>query len=145
MLFKTPALNAEFTQLKQKNAPLAQLTLDLADFAQYEFRKDVIVTAVFRTKAEQERIYGKGTKRVSPHMSWKAVDIRDRIYSKDEKTKIIEHLKSNYDASNLMTYIQAAKSKTVWLHAVGKHGMHFHIQYSGPLVYVFSTPMEITA
>ena len=145
LTFKTPTLNTEFTELKQKNFALAQLTLDLADFVQYEFRKDVIVTAVFRTKAEQERIYGKGTKRKSPHMTWKAVDIRDWIYSKEEKAKIIAHLKSNYDESNLLTYIQAAKSKTVWLHAVGKHGMHFHIQYSGPLIYVFSEPMVVTA
>lgn len=143
--FKSTKYLTEFNELERKNGPLAQVIHDLAEFVQYEFQKDVIVTHVFRPKATQEQIYGKGTTRTSPHSVWKAVDIRDRIYTGPEKQKIIEFLKTHYDAHNRMTHIQAAKSKTVWLHQVGANGMHFHIQYSGPLVMTFSEPMLVTA
>lgn len=143
--FKTTTERDEFATLREKNFPLVALMESLDDFVRTDLGKNIVVTEVFRSKADQERIYGAGTTRTSPHMTWKAVDIRDWIYEKPEKERIIQFLKDNFDEYNLLTEIRAAKSKTVWLHAVGNHGMHFHIQYHGPLVYAFSGGLEITA
>ena len=143
--FKHPSLVDEFRQLKTKYPPLAALMQDLTAFVQSAFSKDVMVTMIFRTQAQQEAIYGAGTKRKSPHMFWNAVDIRDWIYSEPEKAAITQWLKEGYDSANQLNYIHAARSRTVWLHEVNSHGMHFHIQYRGPMVYNFSEAMVITA
>ena len=145
IIYKHGSLAAEYDQLKVKNPALAALLSDLSDYVGAEFGKDVVVTMIFRTQAQQEAIYGKGTKRKSPHMFWHAIDIRDWIYSADEKKEIIAWLKSGYDSTNHSNYIPQAGSRTVWLHQVGTNGMHFHIQYHGPTVYNFSEGMTITA
>lgn len=146
--FKISSLQSEFCQLKVKNAPLAAIIEDLADFVAQDLQKDVVITHIFRKKETQKEIYGAQTKKVSPHEVWQAVDIRDWIYTPGEKAAIIKVLKE-YDRSNWMRHIIAANSKTVWLHQVQRDGkdfgMHFHIQYSGPLVYRFNEPMVITA
>lgn len=143
--FKTPTEQTEYDTLRQKSYAMVALAESLAEFIHETFRKSMIITEIYRSKADQERIYGAGTTKVSPHMFWQAIDIRDWIYTDDEKKQIIEFLKENYDPHNLMREIRAAKSKTVWLHAVGKHGMHFHLQYRGPVVHVFTAGMQITA
>lgn len=141
--YKHAPLAQEYEQLKNKNMPLAVLLDDLSAYIESAFEKNVIVTMIFRTREQQEAIYGKGTKRKSPHMFWNAIDIRDWIYSQSEKQQIIKWLKDGYDATNQSGFIAQAASKTVWLHQVGAHGMHFHIQYRGPLVYNFSEGMTI--
>ena len=141
--FKRQYLANEFKTLKMKNAPLAQLMLDLTDYVRGEFKKNVMVTHLFRSKRTQDRIYGKGTKRISPHMLWQAVDIRHWIYTPGQKSKIVAYLK-NYDSMNRARFIHAANSRTVWLHQVGAHGTHFHIQYIGAMVYNFYSGMTIS-
>jgi len=67
----------------------------------------------------------------SPHMFWHAVDICHWPYAPDE----IEHIQAfltGYDAYNQLAVIQAAGSKTVWLHDAGTREPHLHIQYKGP-------------
>ena len=135
-------ITKEFSELQQKNYPLAALMLDLADHVSTEFRKDVIVTGIFRTKEEQRSLYGANTKRVSPHMLWQAVDIRDWIYTDGEKAAICKFLKLHYDRTNKFKKLPSG-SKTCWLHKVLGGAMHFHIQYKGALVYVFSQGAEI--
>src|SRR5687767_3334106 len=144
---KTQRIAKEFQELKTKNAPLAQLILDLTDFVHVEFNKDVMMTMIFRTQQEQYDLYAKTdgpkTKRKSPHMFWNAVDIRDWIYNSAEKTAIGKFLKSNYDATNQMAAMPSG-SKTYWLHQIKGQAMHFHIQYKGSLVYTFSEGSVIT-
>jgi len=134
--FKQRYIESEFKTLKRRNAPLTQLMLDLTEYVHGELKKDVVITHLLRSKRTQESIYGKNTKRISPHMLWQAVDIRDRIYTPDQKLKIVTYLK-NYDLMNRAQFIPAANSRTVWVHQVGLHGMHFHIQYIGAMVYNF--------
>ena len=144
---KTKRVGDEFLTLKVKNPPLAQIMLDLVDFVRIEFHKDVVMTMIHRTQAEQWKLYektdGPKTKRISPHMHWNAVDLRDRIYTPKEKQKITAYLQSHYDGSNRMAKLGNG-SRTCWIHKIKGQAMHFHIQYSGPLVYVFNEGMTIT-
>jgi hypothetical protein len=135
LTFKHAGDKPQFETLRSKNPALAQLMEDLAVYVMDRFKKQVHITQIFRSQAEQEAIYGKGTKKKSPHMRWMAVDLRDWIYTEAEKAVIVEWLKKTCDSTNRLNYIHAAGSRTVWVHQVGKHGMHFHIQYFGPTVY----------
>ena len=134
-------LRREFQELQVKNQALAALMHDLAEFIEVKFKKDIVITMIFRTQQEQWDLYkktdGAKTKRTSPHMRWDAVDIRDWVYTDAEKKAIGAFLKGNYDATNRMAPLGSG-SRTYWLHAIKGQAMHFHIQYRGPLVYVFS-------
>jgi hypothetical protein len=124
---KYQRIRGEWSKLLRKNAALAQVVWDLSVFVKDNFEKDVVITHLYRTKAQQEKFYGKGTKRKSPHQSWGAVDIRDYIYSKSEIAAMVDFLKF-YDKWNDYRIIRASKSRTVLRHNIG-HGMHFHIQF----------------
>jgi hypothetical protein len=143
LIFKTPALQKDFETLKSKNQALAVLMEDLGEFIHANFGKDIVVTDLHRTRKQMEAIYGKGTKRTSPHERWQAVDIRDWIYDNQEKQTIIGHLKNTYDSINRLAPLPS-QSRTVLMHNMGK-GMHFHIQYSGPVMHVyFDAPLRET-
>jgi hypothetical protein len=146
LVSKTARVQRDFEQLQVKNYPLAALMLDLADFVKAELNKDVVMTMIYRTQEEQWKLYektdGAKTTRTSPHMRWEAVDIRDRIYTGPQKKAIGRFLKKYYDETNQFPRLPSG-SKTYWLHAIKGQAMHFHIQYKGPLVYVFSTGLEI--
>lgn len=149
LLSKTKEIGDEFQTLKTKNAALAQIILDLTDYVRVEFKKDVMMTMVFRTQQQQWDLYKKTdgvpkTKRTSPHMFWQAVDIRDWIYNEQEKKAIGKFLVDHYDATNQMSKLGNG-SRTCWLHKIKGQAMHFHIQYIGPLVYVFAEGMTIEA
>jgi len=145
LLAKNRTVFREFRELGRKNPPLAVMLRELADYVAETYKKDVIVTDVYRTAKETRRIYAGKAKRprTSPHEVWKAVDIRDWIYSDAEKKSTIAFVNEYYDKRNRMNRL-SSQSRTVLLHDVGK-GTHFHIQYSGPLVYVFSHGTTITA
>jgi hypothetical protein len=143
---KTERVRQEYEQLKGCNAPLAALVQDLAEFVKVEFRKDVVMTMIFRTQEEQWALYektdGPQTTRVSPHMLWQAVDLRDWIYTPKQKQAIGGFLKRHYDATNRLPRLHGG-SRTYMLHKIKGGAMHFHVQYVGPFVYVFSERMVI--
>lgn len=117
----------EWNTLTKKNAALAQVVWDLQVFVNDHFTKDVVITHLYRTQAQQERFYGKGTKKKSPHQFWGAVDIRDSIYDKEEIKQMTDFLKF-YDKYNNYRLIRSSQSRTVLRHNIGL-GMHFHIQF----------------
>lgn len=124
---KTLKISGEWGQLKNKNSSLAQLVWDLAVFVEEEFKKDVVMTEIFRTQQMQDSYYGKGTKKVSPHQLWQAVDIREQIYNQSEMGYIKDFLML-YDKYNRCDLIKASKSKTFLYHDIGR-GKHFHVQF----------------
>lgn len=130
---KIPLLDKQFNELRERNFGLALIIGNLATFVEDKFKKNVIITEIFRTPQMQQGYYGKGTKKYSRHLTWEAVDIRDWIYTQDEKKAIMEFLKGRYDKTNSCAYLPSG-SKTYWLHAIKGGKMHFHIQYSGPPV-----------
>lgn len=112
----------ELIKLKIENRGLFDLILDLYHCAELLFDKDVIMTMIYRTQEEQESIYGKGTKKKSPHQFYHAIDIRSRIYSQDEIDQMVNYINTKYNEDNYYKW-------TTKVHEVGNHGIHFHIQF----------------
>lgn len=119
-------LKTELDSLKEKNKPLYDLVFDLADWIKDQFKKEVIITGIFRTNEEQAAIYANDAKYKkkpfkSPHQFWDALDLRDSVFTKEEIPKIVQHINDNYTKTN-------AYKITAMDHSVGA-GWHFHIQY----------------
>lgn len=123
----SPRLKKELDELDKKNPKLADLLTDLCDYVKKEFAKDVTITMIFRTQEEQDEIYKDNEdyqKRrfKSPHQFWHSLDIRSRVFEKEEISKIEDYLNEKYNNSNFYKW-------TAKCHEVSGHGEHFHIQY----------------
>jgi len=133
----TSRLAAEFEQLRRENFPLALVVDELARFVRDAFSRDISVTNIFRSPRLQQTVYGKGTKKISgpsPHLAWCAVDVASTSYAPEEVDAILAFGK-RFDGHNRLPVIQAAGSRTIWLHEAGTLHPHFHIQYKGPPVH----------
>lgn len=115
-------LKDELVELYSKNVELHKLIIDLYKWISKTYGKDTIITMIYRTQEEQEQIYGKGTKKKSPHQFWQAIDIRSRTFTEEEIKGIEDYLNNKYNESNY--YKWTAKN-----HKVGEGAYHFHIQY----------------
>lgn len=104
---------------------LRAMVYALSGFAKESFRKDLVVTHVFRTLDEQRDIYGAGTKKISVHMLGRGVDLRDSIYTPAEAGTMLEFVKKHFD--------YGASHRAMLRHDLGR-GSHFHLQVpAGPL------------
>lgn len=124
-------LKKELESLKVQNKPLYDILFDLADWVKDQFKKDLIVTGIFRTPEEQALIYKNDARYKvrpfkSPHQFWDAFDLRDTIFTQDEIPKIVQHLNDTYNPTN--GYKWTAMNHTVGL------GWHFHVQYRKKIV-----------
>lgn len=122
MKFKSERIKEEFELLKSKNVELYNLVISLDTYILDKYKKQIVLTDLFRNKAEQEKIYGLGTKRVSPHMLWHAVDLRSSIFLQKEIEEIVSYLNQKYNHKNKYKF-------TAMCHEVKNFGMHFHIQF----------------
>ena len=119
-------LKNEFNDLKVKNPTLYDILIDLNEFANKQYSKNVIITMIFRSDAEQDFIYKDDARYLakpfkSPHQFWHGVDIRSWTFSADEITEIEEYLNSKWNKGNYYKWVAKC-------HNVG-HGDHFHIQF----------------
>jgi len=119
-------LQLELKELLTKNKLLHDLIFDLAEFIKSSFKKELVITMIFRTDAEQAEIYKDDPKYKvkpfkSPHQLWSAVDIRSLIFTPDEIKKIEDYLNNKYNGSNGFKW-------TARNHKVGVGAFHFHIQ-----------------
>lgn len=55
--FKTSRVEKEYNKLDTKNSELKQLLKDVQEFAWDNFKKDIVITMIFRTEAEQDYLY----------------------------------------------------------------------------------------
>jgi len=120
-------LKDELRELRHHNKPLLKLVLDLYKWVDKELSKDVILTMIFRTPKEQDYLYRnsgryKNKPFKSPHQFWHGLDIRSRVYTDDERSRITTYLNNKYDSSNYYKW-------TAKVHKVGNGAFHFHIQY----------------
>lgn len=120
-------LNKELIGLKTKNEPLYELILDLHQYIDKTYDKDIIITMIYRTQEEQDYLYRNSEKYKkkpfkSPHQFNQAVDIRSWLYTEGEIEDIVEYLNTKYNDSNYYRW-------TAKVHEVGNNGIHFHIQY----------------
>lgn len=120
-------LTAELGQLQTKNVELYKLATDLSRWICQKFNKNTLLTMIWRAQAEQDYLYRnskkyKKKKFKSPHQFWQALDLRSRVYSKDEIDEIVEYLNKKYNSANY--YDWTAKA-----HVVGNGAFHLHIQF----------------
>ena len=134
---ESPRLKDELKTLKERNNPLFELIVDLADWIDSEFNKNTVITMIYRTDSEQNAIY-KGTFRgsrsydenpwKSPHQVWTAIDIRSRIYTEEEIQKIKNYLNTKHNSTNY--YKTTAMYHEVTNSSGQSLGKHFHLQYA---------------
>jgi hypothetical protein len=125
-------LKNEFDQLRTENNELWEMVLNnIVPYCKTHFNKDVTVTMILRTQAEQDSIYkgsvnSKGRKYdekpwKSPHQFWHAVDLRSRDFSKDQITQLNDYINGLYNPINYYSF-------TIFDHNVGL-GEHWHLQF----------------
>ena len=119
--FKTDREEVEFETLKKKNPLLIKIVEFIEKFVTATFKKDIVITSIFRSKKEQKEIYG--FPKPSTHMEWRAVDIRSNIYS-DVQCK---QLKDAVNAAFTYDKKRPEMKVALW-HQVNDNGYHFHLQ-----------------
>lgn len=120
-------LTKELPILMKENKSLYDLLFDLAEYLKETFKKDLVITMIFRTDEEQAEIYKDDAKYKakpfkSPHQFWQATDIRSLIYTPEEIKSIEKYLNDKYNGTNF--YAWTAKN-----HKVGAGQEHFHVQF----------------
>ena len=126
-------LNKELKTLKKKNPELYEMAIDFTAYVREEFDKDVVLTCILRSDAEQLSIYRgmKNSKGVrfedkpwkSPHQFWHALDLRSKIYTYQERKKMVKWW--NERGSKDDNYYKW----TAKVHKVGEGALHFHVQF----------------
>lgn len=119
--FKTDRIEKEFDQLYSKNMDLYQIVVFAMYASQTKYKKDLIITEVYRTQEEQDKYYKGKNKFRSPHQDWKAVDIRTFHLETKEIKDLVKIINSRYNSTS--KYIPVA-----FYHDIGL-GKHIHIQY----------------
>jgi len=122
----TKRLQDEFIELMDRNKLLHELIVDTCAFCKAEFNKDITITMIYRTDAEQDEIYKndekyKQKKFKSPHQFFHAVDLRSSTFDTSEIEKLVNYLNLIYNKTNYYNW-------TAKCHDVGV-GEHFHIQF----------------
>lgn len=117
----------EHKKLKSTNSGLFDLIEQLISYVSSKYKKDVIITMIYRTQEEQDKIYAndekyKQKKFKSPHQLWHSVDIRSFIFTKREITELVDYINLNFNAKNWYKW-------TAKCHEVQGNGEHFHIQF----------------
>jgi hypothetical protein len=122
--FKTPQIEKEFEELKNKNVRLRRLLVCANEFCELEFNKSLVLTQIFRTPEEQKALYAQTANppAASPHMIWRGADIRSTVFTAREIERLLAFL-------NTFSY-QGGQRKVSIYHAIAGQALHFHVQYS---------------
>lgn len=121
--FKSTRIRDEYATLSFKNQKLFTLLIDLINFVEDNYKKDVMLTSILRTKEENDALYATTPidkrPKSAPHTTWEAVDIRSSIYTKDEIRGILEHLNTKFKNAN-------GKPSALY-HMINGNVTHFHL------------------
>lgn len=125
MNFKSDRIKQEYDSLTALNPKLHDILSLLFTYCLYEFNKKITLTSIFRTQAEHDALYAntppESRPKSSPHMFWKAVDIRSTDFNDKEKQKMLAFL-------NCFTYTSGQGRPVAMCHTVAGNVEHFHIQ-----------------
>lgn len=93
-------------------------------YSQQHFNKEVIITDIHREREEQIKIYNdRGITENIPrsvHEFWRGVDLRSRIYNKNELRRLCKFINTSFKYTG--------NKKSAILHKIGDGRFHFHIQ-----------------
>lgn len=120
--FKTQRQEAEWKDAKV-SARLKKLVEMVADFVELIYKRDIMITELLRTQAEQDRIYAADEKYKkapwkSVHQEGRGCDLRTKDMTNEQVQKILA-------LANMVPYREG--KVTALQHDVGA-GMHIHIQ-----------------
>jgi len=126
ILFKTPRINQEYKDLYEKNRHLQDIILECQMYAYHKWGKNITVTMIYRTDAEQAEIYKDDPKYKekpfkSPHQFWQAFDLRSSTFDTTQINELVNMLNTVYNNTNGYKWTSVC-------HDVGK-GEHLHVQY----------------
>jgi hypothetical protein len=109
--FKTENEKIEYIQLERKNKALHKAIADSSC-------RDcgLVITEVYRSQIQQEKIYGKSTRRKSKHQVWKAIDLRSWNLSKGCKSRVLRKLRQ----AGFIAYIHKVKGGVNHIHVEEK-------------------------
>lgn len=119
-------LRDELQALKAKNHDLYLIMYDITTYCATEFKKDVVITMIYRTEAEQDSIYKDDPKYIakkfkSPHQLNHAFDLRSSTFDTKQIEKLVLWLNTTYNVHNYYNW-------TAKCHDIGL-GDHFHVQF----------------
>ena len=114
--FKSPRIENEFKQLYNRNPRLQKVLEIAARYCELEFKKDIVITSLYRDPQENKDVGGIAT---SPHMTWEAADLRSFTFTDEELAKLAAFL-------NGITFRNG--KKTCVYHKVAGGAYHLHIQ-----------------
>lgn len=120
-------LKKELIELKTKNPELLKLLVDLYHWVDSTYKKDVIITMIFRTDEEQAQLYKDDPKYQakpfkSPHQFWAGCDLRSSLYTEAEIAGIENYLNKKHNPINYHAW-------TARNHKIIGSVEHFHLQY----------------
>jgi len=121
--FKTTAIAKQFVDPKLSDRLLSLIYIIQA-YCWLQWKKNITITELFRTQAEQDYIYRKvkGYNKKSVHQFWRGCDIRTIGVFSNKQAKEIETF------LNMIYY--DSKHNTAKFHDVGM-GKHIHAQVKG--------------
>ncbi len=130
--FKHTALQGEFEEAPNEDGAklssgLRLIVFALAGFADYHFGKDVVITHILRSQAQQDEFYRenpryKGKPWKSVHQLGRGIDIRSSLFNRGEIDRIIGYLN--------LHFLYGGGKPTALYHNIGR-GAHLHLQVAG--------------
>jgi len=116
--FKRMRFIDEFNKVDPR---IQAITLMLAHQAKELWGYIITVTCIFRSSKEQDYYYRKGMTKIksSPHMYWRAIDIRMNDLAPDARQELCDLVNENFPRTDNL--------KTALLHGVGSN-IHLHLQ-----------------
>ena len=120
-------LQDEHAELRTHNMDLYNILGELDVYAHEKYKKNIIITMIYRTAAEQDHLYRNSAKYAkkkfkSPHQFWHGVDIRSRTFTEAEIKHLVTWMNKKFKKGNYYKWVAKC-------HDIGS-GMHFHIQYA---------------
>jgi hypothetical protein len=119
--FKTPRIQNEWVTLEAQNLTLHGIIKSAALFVKLNFNKDLTITEIMRTAAENAALYAPGSEPQNrPHTVWRAVDLRSSTFTQTEIQQLLTFL-------NQYKVFGGLKKCAIY-HQIKNGAPHFHIQ-----------------
>jgi hypothetical protein len=121
--FKDSRVETEWKYSSELSERVKKIAEIVAGFCQLNFGKDVVITHILRSQAEQDTFYANDAKYKeapwkSVHQYGRGIDLRSRDFTPAEIERIVAF-------ANMITY--SKEKNTCVYHDVGQ-GKHIHLQ-----------------
>ena len=124
LIFSTKRQEEEFEN-KSLDDRLRLLVYFIWSYIEYNYKRDMVITDIYRYKHEQDQIYKDNPEYKkkpwdSVHQYWRGLDFRSAVFNQSEINNILDYI-------NKIVPYGTPGHFTLICHNVGS-GMHFHLQ-----------------